>query len=61
MKEIDFMEEAQRKQEEDNNAGVSMSELFAKKRQEAEKALEERKTSGPNDNEVAARKARLQA
>ena len=43
--------------------GLSMKELFEKKRLEAEKALEEMKegNKGPNNSEIEERKARLLA
>jgi len=43
--------------------GLSMKELFEKKRLEAEKALEEMKEGkkGPNKSEIEERKARLLA
>ena len=43
-------------------SGLSMKELFEKKRHEAEKALEEMKDGGkPNKSEIEERKARLLA
>jgi hypothetical protein len=59
---MDMMQEALKKQEEQNeNSGLSMKELFEKKRLEAEKKLEEAKTSGPSKSDVEERKARLLA
>lgn len=60
--EMDMMQEALKKQEEANaNSGLSMKELFEKKRIDAEKKLEEAKIAGPSKNEVEERKARLLA
>ena len=57
-----MMAEAHRKQEDANaNSGLSMKELFEKKRIEAEKKLEEAKTTDPTKNEVEERKASLLA
>ena len=52
--------------QEDENSGLSMKELFEKKRLEAEKKLEEAgkqtgKQSGPSQSEIEERKARLLA
>lgn len=55
----DLMEAALRKQEEANKEAPSMSELFAKKRTEREKQIEEQKMKSNND--VEDRKARLLA
>jgi hypothetical protein len=48
------------KKQDDENAGLSMKELFEKKRTQTEKALEESK-SGPSKKDVDDRKARLLA
>lgn len=40
---------------------MSMSELFAKKREETEKALKDKKTTGPSTNDIEDRKTRLLA
>jgi hypothetical protein len=59
---MDMMQEALNKQADSNaNAGLTMKELFEKKRIDAEKKLEEAKTSGPTKSEVEDRKARLLA
>lgn len=55
------MQNAFKKQDTLNQEGPSMSELFAKKRMEAEKALADKKPTGPSTNEVEDRKARLLA
>ena len=47
LNEMDMMEAAMKKQD-DANEGLSMKELFEKKRIEAEKKVEEAKTSGPS-------------
>lgn len=60
--EMDMMQEALKKQEDSNaNEGLSMKELFEKKRIDAEKKLEEAKIAGPTINEKEERKARLLA
>lgn len=60
--EMDMMQAALKKQDEANaDSGLSMKELFEKKRLEAEKKLEESKTSGPTQSEKDERKARLLA
>lgn len=62
--DTNLMEEALRKQEMANkDSGLSMKELFEKKRLAAEKALEEMKdgSKGPNKSEIEERKARLLA
>ena len=60
--EMDMMQEALNKQADQNaNAGLSMMQLFEKKRIDAEKKLEEAKITGPTKNEVEERKARLLA
>jgi hypothetical protein len=59
---MDMMQEALNKQADSNaNAGLSMKDLFEKKRIDAEKKLEEAKVAGPTKNEVDERKARLLA
>jgi hypothetical protein len=59
---MDMMQEALAKQTGQNaNEGLTMKELFEKKRIDAEKKLEEVKTSGPTKSEVDERKARLLA
>jgi hypothetical protein len=46
--EMDMMQAALNKQDDKNaDSGLSMKELFEKKRIEAEKKLEEAKTTGP--------------
>ena len=60
LNEMDMMEAAMKKQD-DANEGLSMKELFEKKRIEAEKKVEEAKTSGPSQSEKEERKARLLA
>ena len=60
--EMDMMQAALNKQDEANaDSGLSMKELFEKKRLEAEKALAEKQSSGPSKSEVEERKARLLA
>lgn len=56
-----MMDRANKKQDDDNKNQPSMSELFAKKRAEAEAALAEKGNKAPQEDEVAARKARLLA
>ena len=56
----DMMAQALEKQSEANQEGPSMSELFAKKRAEREKEIEENKGK-PSNKEVEDRKARLLA
>lgn len=58
--ESDMMANAFKKQDEENE-GLSMKELFEKKRIEAEKKLEEAKVTGPSKKDVDDRKARLLA
>ena len=60
--EMDMMQAALKKQDEANaDSGLSMKELFEKKRIEAEKKMEEAKTAGPSQSEKEERKARLLA
>lgn len=57
-----MMQAAINKQDGQNaDEGLSMKELFEKKRIEAEKKLEEAKVSGPSQSEKDERKARLLA
>lgn len=61
LQEDDLMQNAFKKQEAQNQEGPSMSELFAQKRRETEKALEEKKSNAPSNTEIEDRKARLLA
>jgi hypothetical protein len=61
IQEGDIMADAFKKQDNTNNDGLSMSEMFAQKRKQTEKALEEKKSNVPSGSEVEERKARLLA
>lgn len=61
LQEQDLMANAFRKQDDSNNSGPSMSELFAQKRMETEKALANKKPGAPSTTEIEDRKARLLA
>jgi len=61
LQESDLMQQAFRKQDADNETLPSMSEMFAKKRKEAEDALANKHPAKPNEDQIADRKAKLLA
>ena len=62
LNEMDMMQEALKKREQQDEGKVSMAEALRQKRLATEKALEEQKASGkPGQQEIDDRKARLMA